>query len=68
MYTSRRNMKRNIEPHIYWKNPPSNPDIFVYDYHHMKDTKWRLHDELIQTLSHPKNISKFAGWGFIYLF
>ena len=41
---------------------------FDYNYHAMKDSKWRLHEELIRTLSHPKYISKFADWGFTYLF
>jgi hypothetical protein len=41
-----------------------NPNIFIYDYEQMKYTKNRLHEDLIQTLFHPKNMERFEGWGF----
>ena len=40
-----------------------NPNIFTYDYEQMKDTKNRLHEELIRNQFHPMNIDKFEGWG-----
>ena len=42
----------------------SNPAIFTYDYAQMKDTKNRLHEELIRNMFHPLNLEKFEGWGF----
>ena len=45
-----------------------NPAIFIYnteyDYTQMKESKQTLHKELIENTFHPKNISKFEGWGF----
>ena len=45
-----------------------NPAIFIwdteYDYTHMKASKQILHKEFIEKVFHPKNISKFEGWGF----
>jgi hypothetical protein len=63
-----RERKRDKDKQMYWSHISKNPHIFEYDYNAMKDTRWRLCEELIRTMSHPKNISKFADWGFIYLF
>ena len=45
-----------------------NPAIFMYNteynYTHMKASKQILHKEFIEKVFHPKNISKFEGWGF----
>ena len=49
---------------IDWDMLSRNPAIFVYDYHAMKVSKHILHEELIKTLFHPKNMDKFDGWGF----
>lgn len=49
---------------IHYKVISRNPAIFTYDYEQMKQTKNRLHEDLIQTMFHPDNIQCFAGWGF----
>jgi hypothetical protein len=42
----------------------ANPNIFVYDYQKMKEPKNQLHEDLIQTMFHPRNMERFDGWGF----
>ena len=49
---------------IDWSWFSSNPAMFTYDYVTMKQTKAILHNDLIQSLFHPKNIHKFDNWGF----
>jgi hypothetical protein len=56
-------LEKNQEK-IDWQNLSLNPSIFTYDYEQMKQTKNRLHEDLIQTMFHPENIHCFAGWGF----
>ena len=60
---------RLIEAHwhkhhyISWYMLSKNPNIFTYDYAQMKETKNRLHEELIRNMFHPRNMDKFEGWG-----
>ena len=53
---------------IAWGLFSRNPQLFVwneeYDYETMKQHKQPLHQELIQAVFHPKNLSKFEYWGF----
>ena len=56
-------------PHeILWTLFSGNPQLFAwneeYDYEAMKQHKQPLHQELIQAMFHPKNLSKFESWGF----
>jgi hypothetical protein len=54
---------------INWFFLSLNPSMFVfnetYDYEKMKESKNRLHEDLIQTMFHPDNIHKFGNWGFL---
>ena len=61
------NMMNILKKHperIDYRSLSENPSIFELDYDAMKETKHTLHEELIRTMLHPKNISKFEGWGF----
>jgi hypothetical protein len=49
---------------IHWLGLSRNPSIFIYDYDAMKVAKQPLHEQLVQTVFHPKNIHKFDGCGF----
>jgi hypothetical protein len=50
---------------IHWSSLSQNPHIFTYDYEFLRQ---RMHgtiaEELIQNRFHPRNLSKFTGWGF----
>lgn len=50
--------------YIPWFELLKNPNIFTYDYDQMKESKIRLHEELIRNMFHPLNMEKFDGWGF----
>ena len=61
------NMMNILKKHPRWidyRFLSENPGIFEIDYDAMKETKHALHEEFIRTMLHPKNISKFEGWGF----
>lgn len=42
----------------------SNPNIFVYDYRRMEENCLIFKEELIKRMFHPRNLSKFKGWGY----
>ena len=55
---------KNIDK-IHWFSISANPSIFMYDYLGMKRHFYETYGkELIETLHHPKNFSKFGkdGW------
>jgi len=74
IYLSRNTHPRAVEileqhpERIAWCFFSKNPQLFVwneeYDYETMKRNKQPLHQELIQAVFHPKNLSKFEFWGF----
>lgn len=53
---------------IYYSSLSENIEIFTYNteynYDEMKENKRNLHEDLIQTMFHPRNIAKFESWGF----
>lgn len=50
---------------IHWFHLSSNPHIFTYDYEFLrKRMRHTFAEELMQNRFHPRNIHKFASWGF----
>ena len=50
---------------IHWFHLSSNPYIFTYDYEFLrKRMRYTIAEELIQNRFHPRNVHKFASWGF----
>ena len=60
-------LEKNIDK-IYWPYLSSNPSIFIYDYPRMLKHFYESYGkDLIETLHHPKNFSKFEkdGWNLL---
>ena len=50
---------------IHWFHLSSNPYIFTSDYEFLrKRMRYTIAEELIQNRFHPRNVHKFASWGF----
>ena len=48
---------------VCWAELSRNPSSFCYDYKAMKQTRCGLNEEIAKIMFHPKNMSKFEGWG-----
>ena len=55
---------QNIHNFRFWNVLSANPAIFEYDYEAMKKRIGLYKEELVAKQFHPKNMSKFIGWGF----
>ena len=55
----------NNRNRIHWSSFSQNPHIFIYDYQFLRERmRETIAEELMQNRFHPRNLSKFAGWGY----